>query len=281
MPTPSDSSYRENQEPTTKICTNKDCPLSGAPQPLRNFSKNKNNKGGLECVCKTCSHTYGKKYREENKDYIEAKNKDWKEKNREYINAVRREKRNLNKDHVNEVLHNWREDNPTKAKEYYKTFRQKHPDYSKELWRKKREKHQNQRATDNKSASDTLYGTWAARAVSRIRQKCRQKGLLFDMSAVDIIDKNTGELPEVCPIFPHIRLDYRQGTDHRCWASVDRKVPELGYVKGNVWVVSNSANLWKNNGSNPAERKRIVEIMQGKKKTKLPMPDQPSLFDGL
>ena len=101
------------------------------------------------------------------------------------------------------------------------------------------------------------------------------------MIAADLLDRNTGELPVFCPIFKNIRLDYNAGSDYRLWASVDRIVPDLGYVSGNVWVISNAANMWKSNGSNPEERERIVSLMQGQKKKKDSSPDQPSLFDGL
>ena len=31
--------------------------------------------------------------------------------------------------------------------------------------------------------------------------------------------------------------------------SLDKIIPELGYVKGNVWVISNKANMIKSNAS--------------------------------
>ena len=42
-----------------------------------------------------------------------------------------------------------------------------------------------------------------------------------------------------------MRLDYAGGGDRRLWASVDRIKPELGYVKGNVRVISLAANMAK------------------------------------
>jgi hypothetical protein len=86
-----------------------------------------------------------------------------------------------------------------------------------------------------------------------------------------------GTLPIFCAIFPHIRLDYQHGEDRRTWATVDRIVPQLGYVTGNVHVISNAANIWKSNGSNPSERKRITAIMRNKP-TKLDIDKQLILF---
>lgn len=31
--------------------------------------------------------------------------------------------------------------------------------------------------------------------------------------------------------------------------SIDKVIPELGYVRGNVWVISNKANRIKNNAT--------------------------------
>src|SRR5208282_2653860 len=102
---------------------------------------------------------------------------------------------------------------------------------------------------------------WQDKAVTNCHARARQKGVPRGMKGSDLLDPKTGALPVFCPIFPHIRLDYNQGPDRRCWASVDRKVPELGYVTGNVWVISLAANTWKSNGSSPLERARITSLM--------------------
>lgn len=38
----------------SKVCTNKNCPHNGEPQPLDNFHKKTRNADGLESQCKTC-----------------------------------------------------------------------------------------------------------------------------------------------------------------------------------------------------------------------------------
>lgn len=107
---------------------------------------------------------------------------------------------------------------------------------------------------------------WHVNATRRLKTSSKKRGLKFDMKPIDLLDPNTGSLPEFCPIFPHIRLDYAAGVDRRAWASVDKIVPELGYVTGNVCIISLAANRWKDNGSNAAERARIVTIMKGRNK---------------
>ena len=121
---------------------------------------------------------------------------------------------------------------------------------------------------------------WARNIIWSIKPRAEKKGVPFDMKPEDLYD-NSGALPKVCPIFPHIRLDYDAGSDRRTWSCVDRIVPELGYVTGNVWVISQAANTWKSNGSNASERKRIVEIMTGRTRKTLTEENQPSLFDDM
>jgi hypothetical protein len=66
--------------------------------------------------------------------------------------------------------------------------------------------------------------------------------------------------------------------ERRFWASVNKIVPALGYITGNVCVASMTANTWKSNGSSPTERARILEILFPKPKHK-PDADYPSLFN--
>lgn len=105
---------------------------------------------------------------------------------------------------------------------------------------------------------------WTRTALIRCKTRANQKGIPFNIDSTDLLGSD-GSLPKFCCIFPHIEMDYKAGSDRRLWASVDRIVPELGYTKGNVCVISFAANIWKNNGSNEAERKRIIEIMTGNK----------------
>lgn len=77
--------------------------------------------------------------------------------------------------------------------------------------------------------------------ISTAKRRAAQKGLEFDLTTDDL------EIPEVCP---YLKTAFVRGTMFA--ASLDRIVPELGYVKGNVEVISRKANLMKNNAT-PAE----------------------------
>jgi hypothetical protein len=70
-------------------------------------------------------------------------------------------------------------------------------------------------------------------------------------------------------------LIYDGSGDRRCWASVDKIIPSVGYVSGNVRIISMAANMAKLDG--------IGDILQLKPapKSKPPIPDYPFLFDGL
>jgi predicted nucleic-acid-binding Zn-ribbon protein len=211
--------------------------------PLSNFSKDANTASGRRSRCKKCT--------QESVDQKET-------------NERTRKSRDNNLEH-------YRERNRINST----TFRTRHPERcaaSKLKWREKNN-------LPTKSVKTKI--PWATKSIHRCRKRAKKKGIAFGMIAADLLDRNTGELPVFCPIFKNIRLDYNAGSDYRLWASVDRIVPDLGYVSGNVWVISNAANMWKSNGSNPEERERIVSLMQGQKKKKDSSPDQPSLFDGL
>lgn len=65
-------------------------------------------------------------------------------------------------------------------------------------------------------------------------------GLPFDLEEGDLT------VPPVCPVLG-IPLVAGDDTGRDCSPSLDRIVPELGYTRGNVIVVSNRANRWRGN----------------------------------
>lgn len=70
---------------------------------------------------------------------------------------------------------------------------------------------------------------------NRIKARAKEKGIPFDLTLEDII------IPEMCPVF---NKPFIYG-DHKWTPSVDRFIPELGYVKGNIAIISNFANMLK------------------------------------
>ena len=79
---------------------------------------------------------------------------------------------------------------------------------------------------------------------SSAKQRAKKKGIPFDITREDII------IPEYCPILK-VKLEVKTGSKggHAFSPSIDKIVPELGYVKGNIWVISLLANNMKSNAS--------------------------------
>ena len=79
--------------------------------------------------------------------------------------------------------------------------------------------------------------------IHRAKQRAKKKNVPFSISTEDIY------IPEFCPILG-LRLESQEKSGgSQCSPSLDRLVPELGYVKGNVWVISKLANNMKLNAT--------------------------------
>lgn len=74
------------------------------------------------------------------------------------------------------------------------------------------------------------------------KSAAKKKGIVFDLVFEDLLP-----LPTHCPIFG-IELDYT-GNNIKNSPSIDRIIPEKGYVKGNVMIISNRANTLKRDAS--------------------------------
>lgn len=74
------------------------------------------------------------------------------------------------------------------------------------------------------------------------KQTARRKGLPFDLTVNDIT------MPEFCPAIG-VRLVKGVGIRTDSSPSIDKIVPALGYVRGNVVVVSWKANRIKNDAT--------------------------------
>lgn len=197
-------------------------------------------------TCKICDAERKKLHRENNPErYRELGNK-WKRENPESVKTTNQNYYAENRERILEKDRRWRAANVEKNRARQREYNRLKP--------------------------------WQDKAAANCNARALEKGVPRGMKGADLLNPNTGELPEFCPIFPHIRLDYKQGADRRCWASVDRKVPELGYTSGNVWVISMAANTWKSNGSNSAERVAIIKLMSPKKPSQKLSDGQITLF---
>lgn len=93
------------------------------------------------------------------------------------------------------------------------------------------------------------------RMVTSAKQRAKAKGLPFSITIANI------EIPELCPVLGiplavGVNGKYEPGSP-----SLDRIIPHLGYIPGNVAVISDRANRLKKDAS-PDEIKRLHEWMQ-------------------
>lgn len=117
-----------------------------------------------------------------------------------------------------------------------KIIRDKKRKEDSDYWRKEREK-------DNETLlkNENSYKKYMIRSA---KQRAKTKNILFDISYSDF------SIPEYCPLLgikliKHIGQKEKQDNS----PSLDRIIPSLGYVKGNVWVISERANRIKSNAS--------------------------------
>lgn len=75
-----------------------------------------------------------------------------------------------------------------------------------------------------------------------IKSKAKRKGIEFNLTLEDII------FPEICPLL-EIKLQMNKGHMEDNSYSLDRIDNTKGYIKGNVWVISNKANKIKNDAT--------------------------------
>lgn len=96
--------------------------------------------------------------------------------------------------------------------------------------------------------------TWPHASIIKIRYRAKLKGIPFDIDASDII------IPDVCPIL--LTSFVMVAPLHPYSPSVDRVIPELGYVKGNVRVISRLANTMKQNITDPEAFRRLADYLE-------------------
>lgn len=76
------------------------------------------------------------------------------------------------------------------------------------------------------------------------RERAKKNGITFTITTKDIV------IPTLCPILGIPLAPRGDGTGHRPESpSVDRIIPALGYVPGNIAVVSHRANQIKSNAT--------------------------------
>jgi hypothetical protein len=90
----------------------------------------------------------------------------------------------------------------------------------------------------------------------RTKSRAKKFNIPFNLSLDDIV------IPDVCPVFGvPFELISCNGKVSPQAPSIDKIIPTLGYVKGNIQVISCRANTLKNNAS-LAELESIVAFLK-------------------
>ena len=101
-----------------------------------------------------------------------------------------------------------------------------------------------------------LYAARVSQMLSRAKARATKKGLSFTITRADIA------IPEHCPVLG-VKLtwfDKQGGADNS--PSLDRRVPSLGYVPGNVVVICSKANRIKTNATAEEIQKVAIWVSQ-------------------
>ena len=116
--------------------------------------------------------------------------------------------------------------------------------------RKERSIETNKKRFDPNAISKTTEYKMLARAKSR----AKKNNLPFNIELDDIV------IPERCPLLG-IKIESTEVRNSPNNPSLDKIIPEKGYIKGNVWVISNRANTLKNDAT-LQELKILVENLE-------------------
>ena len=92
------------------------------------------------------------------------------------------------------------------------------------------------------------------RMLARAKSRAKQNNIPFNLTLEDII------IPDTCPLLG-IKIESTKNKNSPNNPSLDRIIPSKGYVKGNIWIISNRANTLKNDAS-LQELKTLVENLE-------------------
>ena len=100
---------------------------------------------------------------------------------------------------------------------------------------------------------------WAAKRVCNFRATAKKDGFPFALTTADIMACIPSD--RCCPALG-LKLDFTHATRANNSPSVDRIVPSLGYVPGNIQVISWRANNLKSDCTDPDELQKVADFMR-------------------
>lgn len=175
---------------------------------------------------------YSKKYKQDNKEHIKKYNED----NKEYMKEYRKKYNEDNKIRIMARNKEYRENNKDKINDINRKYREENKDKINDRNRKYYE--------ENKES------TVKERMLRNAKSRSKKIGICFNISIDDI------DIPTFCPVLG-IQLKIGSGKMSENSPTLDRIIPSLGYVKGNISVISWRANKIKSD-ANIEELHKII-----------------------
>lgn len=139
-----------------------------------------------------------------------------------------------------------------KVREYQAEHRQELNEWAKEY----RQTNSDRTRATQKRAHQKLKETNPSHSIwMETKKRAKARGITFTLEVSDII------IPKVCPILG-IELSFGVGRVHDASPSLDRIVPEKGYVKGNCFIISAKANRMKQENTLETLEKIVAYIKE-------------------
>lgn len=151
----------------------------------------------------------------------------------------------------------WR--NPEKHRAKARAYAEAHPEWKRESGKRWARKKRASLGKEGRAATELAAKKRdpVGYLLRHAQDRAKTKGLPFDLTREDIV------IPEFCPVLG-FRLEWgrgQMGWRNMLAPSLDRVNPQLGYVRGNVKVISNRANHLKSNGT-ISEMRAVLAYME-------------------
>ena len=131
-----------------------------------------------------------------------------------------------------------------------KTCKQCNYEYTKNFFNSESGKEYRRKWQENKRRTQPTVGMFNA-----AKKRAKKQNFPFDITLEDIV------VPELCPVLG-IELVFNIKISQDNSPTLDKIIPELGYVKGNIAVISKRANTIKNNAT-IKEIEMLMEWLRG------------------
>lgn len=173
---------------------------------------------------------YNKDYYKKNKDKISNQHKNYYINNKTVINEKHKNYYLQNKEKFNESSKQWYRKN---GKERYQRNRDKILLSKKEYHKKHPEKRKNY------NIKTQIHKLWYS-----AQRRALKNNIPFNITEQDIISIVPKD--SKCPVF---NKEFVYGNGNSFSMTLDKIIPEKGYIKGNIQIISRKANTMKNNAT--------------------------------